>query len=275
MKFVEIFFIVACFQAITCGPVNKHQVEVENQRSFDIIGGFLAVVNQLIATMTKALEDVEIKTRNWIQKEIGKIENAVANSINDFNQYIEQVKAELNALMNNLNPCLEEVPEKIRNAKNETAIEIKACHEDGLSKLSQIQQDIKNYRDTKQAAINGAISYIQSCSDQPDFGDKIKCAVDASRNISSTVRVLQENIASTSEIISGRIRNALAENHECVARALQAGQLKIQVILEEARQCLEDLNTSTTEPTTASDGIQSSPENSDTTAIPSTSGTDQ
>lgn len=262
MKFVEIFFFVACFQAITCGPMNKHQVEVENQRSFDIIDGFLAVVSQLIATVTKALEDVEIKTRNWIQEEIGKIENAVANSINDFNEYIEQVKAELDDLMNNLNLCFEEVPEKIRNAKNETAIEIKACHEDGLSKLSQIQQDIKNYRDTKQAAINGAISYIQSCSDEPDFGDKIKCAVDASRNISSTVRVLQENIANTTEIISGRIKNALAENHECVTTALQAGQLKIQNILEDTRQCVED---STTEPTTAtSDGIQSSPENSDT-----------
>lgn len=65
MKFVttiSIFFIVACLQVITCEPVNRYPVEVENQRSFDIIGGFLTVVNQLIATVTKALEDVENKT---------------------------------------------------------------------------------------------------------------------------------------------------------------------------------------------------------------------
>lgn len=262
MKFVEIFLIVACFQVITCEPVNRHQVEVENQRIFDIIGEFLAVISQLIATVTKALEDVEMKTEKWIQEEISEIENAIANSIKAFNQYIEQLQAELDALINNqIKPCLEEIPEKIKNATIETAIAIRTCHDQ--SKLSLIQQDIKNYRNTKQAAINGALSHIYLCSDQPDFGDKIKCAVDASRNISSTVRVLHENIANTTEIILGQIKSALAESHECVAAALQAGQLKIQKILKEARQCLEDPNT--TESTAASEDVQSTAEISETT----------
>lgn len=143
------------------------------------------------------------------------------------------MQAELDALINNqIKPCLEEVPEKIRNATIETAIAIRTCHEDGQSKLSLIQQDIKNYRDTKQSAINGAFAYIQSCSDesdQPDFGDKIKCAIDASRNISSTVKVLQENISSTTEIISSRIRNSLAETREFVATAFKQVNWKFRI----------------------------------------------
>lgn len=265
MKLI-IVLMIATLSLTYCTPTGtQQQFAKENQRFFDILSGIGGVINQLVESVNSSLNNLWGQTQTWIQNEISEVENAIANGITAFNQYIAQAQEEMDALINGqVVPCLNGVIERIQLARDETTNAINICHANGRDKLSTISQDIENYQKTKRESIEGMQAFIQFCVNEPSFGDKIKCAVDASRNISSTIGVLRENIANTTTIINAKINQVAQETHECVANELRQGQEKIQVILEDVRQCLEDAGTTTT----AAQTTESNRDNSNTNAEP-------
>lgn len=241
IKVKFLIILLALVSLSSCKTVDgRQQVTAHNERFSDIASGIIGLVNQLIESVSQAFNSFVVQTTNWIQNELLEIENALASGVIAFNNYIEQVYAELKELIEEqIVPCLEHVPENIEKVREETRIAVEACREDGKMKLSAVRQDMENYRVINQLEVDGMSAYIHSCVDQPNLGDKIKCAVDAARNISASVSVIRENIANTSEIISAKIRSAVQETHECIAAAISDGRAKIHQIFQEAQQCLE------------------------------------
>lgn len=252
---VKFFFVLlAIISSSVCETIeNRQQTASDNERFLDIISGITAVVNQLIESVTIAFNDSAVEMTNLIQSEVLKIQNTLTNSIIAFNQYIEQSLVELDALIQEqIKPCLQNTQENIENVKENTKIAVEACQENGESKLSSIQLDIKAYEETNQRAVDAMSASIQSCVNETNFGDKIKCAVDASRNISSNVQIIRKNIANTTSLVLTEIREAVVETHECIANAIRDGHADVNQILVEARQCLEEATeTSTNEGTTS------------------------
>lgn len=247
MKF-SIFLVItlAIQNSVLCRSTADQKVSIE-AKSFDgVISTLNAMISQLVASVQYAWENVVSQTQSWIQNEINQIEDAIVNGRNAFLQYVQQVEAELDSLINDqVRPCLADVPDKIKTVRNETELAVEQCRETGRSHLAAIEEDVVKYREVNQAAIEGVFAYIQSCANQPNPGDKIKCAVDAARNISSTVEVVRENIANTSKTVSATIRSVILDTHECIACELRIGREKVQEILEEARNCLEEAASST------------------------------
>lgn len=233
-------------------PLIRQQSAVDNERINGVVTGVNALVSQLIESVKYSLSNLKAQTESWIQNEGREVVQSMENGVIAFNQYVQQVQAQLEALINDqLKPCLEGIPEEIRAVHEETRSRIQTCQENGWSQLSLIEEDIENYRNINQEAAEGVVEFIQTCGNLTDVGDKIKCAVDAARNITNTIRVIRENIVNTSTIVSAKIRSAVTETHECISVEQQNGHQKIQAIFEEARQCLEE-STDASETTEAS-----------------------
>ena len=246
MKFAVVLLIIV--GSTFCGAISQKQVAIENERFFYLIGGISSMINQLIESVKAALNGLVVQTQTWIQNEIKTIEDIITNGINSFNQYIKDIKAELEVLVNEqLKPCLQEFRENIKAVEEETKREIKNCRDNGWKNLKTIQEDVENYKMIHHEAVQNLADFIDSCKNQPNFGDKIKCAVDASRLISTTIGVLRENIKTTTQIVSEKIKITVFQTRECIAEQLKNGQFLVQEIFEETRRCLKDGSTTTTE----------------------------
>lgn len=214
----------------------------DNQKFIGIVNGLNVIAGQLIESVKNSLGELSVQTQNWIQNVTEEVESFIANSIYTFDQYIEEMQQQINE---EIEPCLEDACEKIKNVKAEASGTIDACRSEGYLKLSTIREDIENYRQLNQKTFEGMVTFIQSCHEQPSFGDKIKCAVDASRNISSSVTVFQENVHNTTISVGETIRSSAEETHECIWAAVADAKSRIQIIIEEARQCLQDATSTT------------------------------
>lgn len=245
MKLIVCIFVFILTSGYAQLP--SQELALENQRFIDIIGGLSSLTNQLVESVKQALRDLVNQTANWIQNEIYTIDKAIQDGINAFNQYVENV---LTIVNQQIKPCLAGAKEKVESIKEETKQSISTCHQQGLFKLMSIQDDIENYREINNSAIGNAFVFIQSCLNQPNFGEKIKCAVDASRNVSKTVEVLRENISETSHKIAAKIRGAVAETQKCVATAIRNGHQSIEDILDEVRECFTSTESSSGETST-------------------------
>lgn len=245
MKFIIILLIFV--GSTFCEIVDPQQVAIEDQRFVEIVSGISAVINQLIDSIKAALNDLADQTKNWIRNELAAYEKATASVIDSFNEYTRKVKAELEALVNEqIKPCLEGLPQKIKAVEEETKQALKVCRRNGWSNLQTIKDDVANYRAIKQEAVTGMTAFIQSCANESSFSEKIKCTVEASRNVSRTAGVLRENIANTTAIVSAKIRTTVSKTHDCCVGVLRNSQREIQEIMEEARQCLEDASSTET-----------------------------
>lgn len=245
------FLIVslAIFGSSFCATIDSRK-EIENERFLDIVLGISSVVNQLIDSVKHDLNNLVAQTSKWIQSEVREIETTLATGIIAFQQYIEQVYTELEVLIDEqIWPCLENIPEGIENVREQTLVAAENCQENGESKLSSIQLDVESYRESNQQSVEGMSAFIQACRNQANLGDQIKCAVDASRNISSSIGVLRENLANTTEIVSAKLESAVRETRECIATASRDGQANIQRLFEEARECLETATETSSQPT--------------------------
>lgn len=263
MKFLIILLVFLGTQSSAFSTLtpSQQQVAIDNQRFFDILSGISSVINQLIESGKRALDNFCNQTQNLIENEASIIENAYTNGINAFNEYVAQVQAEADQIQ----PCIEDIPEKIQNVREETRAAIKKCLENGRAQLQSIRDDIDNYRKINHEAIAGVQTFIEECVNRPSFGDKIKCAVDASRNISATVEVFRDNIENTKNIVVQKIREASASTHECIAQQIMNGQTKIKEILEEARQCLDDAKSTVQDQSTTVDPTTEAPATDDPT----------
>lgn len=246
---ILLVFLVFSVAFVHCEPLYRRQSAAENERFVNIFGALTSVVHQLGESVKNALNALKAQTESWIQKAILDLTNSVENAINAF---VKQAHDELNAIINGqIKPCLGDVPDKVKIAIEETHLAIRVCHKNGWSKLSSIQEDINNYKNTNQKAVEGVIASIHSCVEEPDFGEKIKCAVDAARQISGALVVIRENIASTSTLVSTKIQEAVAEAYMCETMEIQTGQQKTESIFEDARKCIEDSGTTTEGPQTS------------------------
>lgn len=218
-------------------------------QKFGILTGIAQLVHQIVEGVKNSLDDFAAQTQDWIQNQISVIEDAIVSSADAFNEYIQEVQRQIDSLVNGqLRPCLDGITEKIENVRQETKAARDNCREEGWSMLLSIQEDVDNYRQVNQELFNGTLHYIAACANQPNIGDAIKCAVDASRNISRSVAIFRENLRETTIVISEKFRTAAAETHECISSANAEGKQRIRDILDEARQCLEDATSSTNVP---------------------------
>lgn len=247
MKFTIILLIFA--SSTFCQTFERNPIE--NQRFLDTLKGLSAVMNQLLESVKTALSGLVIQTQNWIENQLNEIGKVIANGLLAFNQYIQQMESELEALVNGqIKPCLVGLPEKIKDVQKKTKEAVEVCQNNGWTNFQTIKQDILDYRKTNQEQIQYMANFINSCVNEHNFVDKIKCALQAAQNVSQTVGALRENIASTTYIVATKIQTTVSITYQCIESQLRLGQEQIEGILEEARQCLKD-GPSTESPTTA------------------------
>lgn len=245
MKCLVLVLLVIASQSVTHGVSFEHpqEVAIENQRHFEIANGIAAVITQLAESVKSSLDNLWVDSQNWIHNELVVLQTAIVNGTKALESFLQEVEAEVETLVNEkIEPCFEGVREKLNNTRYETRAGIKACRENGREKLSTIREDVKNYREINQAAIEGVQAYLEACANQTEFNSKIRCALDAARNITDTARAIRENYLNTRAIIAAKVHQAAYETHECIVNELREGRDKIELIIEDVRQCLEEAN---------------------------------
>lgn len=259
---MKLIFLFCVLFAVGCSSdfvaVEDQRVALENQRFLDIVGGLSSLVGQLIESVKQALRDLVSQTGVWIHKEIATIQNAIKEGIKGFNDYIKSVEKLIN---DTIKPCFEAVPEKVEKIRNATHEGVQNCLQSGLAQLMSIQHDVQDYKEVNQKAVEASYSHIQACFSAPNFGDKVICAVNASRNITATVELLRVNIANLSTTVSEKVKSSATQTHSCVTSKLKEGRQKIEQVISEARECLKQTTTQKPDETTDDDGSGADPDN--------------
>lgn len=121
----------------------------------------------------------------------------------------------------------------------EVTAKIRNCREIAIENLSDIQRDVETYKKANQAAFEGALSFVQECNALLDVGDKIKCIVDASRNISNAVAVFRENLNHFLTVVDERVTKVVADTKDCINSEVVSAQQAVMEIIVAAEKCLE------------------------------------
>ncbi|CAO1420836.1 unnamed protein product [Diamesa serratosioi] len=254
MKQLSIFFVILLAGvSVQCASVDPVELrsQIQNQRFFDLIGGIASVIGQLIQQTTQAIENFRIQILENIAAQIASFEIYLIDTGNAFQNYVENVQAQIDALINGkIKPCLSGIPEDIQVVRQETRDNIEKCVEGGKLQLSSVKQEVEKYKVGTQLEIQKSQEIIDKCVQEQNFGDKIKCAVDAARIVSSAIARIRENISDTIETYRTSIGAILSGTMQCVTYEVQVGEAKMGAILENARQCLE-----ATEETTVSAAV--------------------
>lgn len=254
---VLLLFLVFSAAFVDCGPLSRQQSAVENERAFNILELFNTVISGLVESVKDALIKMRAEMDKLIQKEILLLAQAVKDGIDNFNQHVQQMRDQLDDLINEqIKPCLEDVRHQVNEVAERTKMEVYAC---GRKQLSAIQEYINKFQTINKESVKTVVKLIHACERVNDIGEKIKCAIDASREISNAIEVIRVNIATTSAEIPVKIDKAVAEYHYCISTKIQNGQQEVQEIFDKARQCLDQ--TETPEDTTGATEETETPEN--------------
>ena len=183
MKLLSILIVILVAGiSVQCASVNlaAHQNQIQNQRFFDLIGGITSVIGQLIQQTQHTIENFRIQILQNITAQIVAFEMYLIDSGNAFQNYVEKVQAQIDALINGkIKPCLSGIPENIQIVREETRNNIQQCVEGGKLQLASIREKVQKYSIGTQQEIQKSQKIIDQCVQEPNFGDKIKCAVDA------------------------------------------------------------------------------------------------
>lgn len=210
------------------------------------LNGFATAIDQIIRSIAASLDNVSESVREMIENEILNIQSAIINGINEFQNMINKVREEINERINEeIRPCFEGVPEKLEEIGNDTRSGVEVCRENERIELEVIQAEINEYRDQNKKLAEGSRQYIQSCFNQSNFGDAIKCGVDAIRNTTATVSAIRENNNIIREIYKNKVRQVQEEARECIRAEILEGRKKASEVFKEVADCIKEKRSST------------------------------
>lgn len=277
-KFLLTFIALGLISSLSCLPSEVQRTRLENQRFFDIVGAITKLVNSLIQTVQNKLNDLVNQTGAIILQGIENIEKAITDAITDFSDQIKNVQEQLNALVNEtVKPCLDGLNGEIIGVQNETLTNIALCYETGRTELDKISEYIANYTAKNNQEFQSVRDKIQECIAEPDFGDKIKCAVDASNTIRDAVINYAQNIDDTAKGIFSTITNSVNGTFVCIQNESDLGEDKLNEIVDHVTTCLSqeettEEGTTTTESTTVENTSTTTEDlDTSTTELPTTS----
>lgn len=238
MKFFMLFALLcAAFCSDGAATVEK---KIGNRESLDVTSSLSALIGQIIASVQASLHEMTVQTESLIQSALSEIDNTVRNLEAAVSVYIQEVKDQIDKLVNEeILPCLEGVLGEVDNVLTEATAGIRNCQEIATGKLTAIREDVESFKKVNQAAFEGALAFVHECSTLSNFGDKVKCIVDASRNMSSAVAVFRENLSHFISVVEARVGEVVAETKECVNNEVVLAQKAVSDTLVDAEKCLE------------------------------------
>lgn len=157
-----------------------HQTQIQNQRFFDLISGIASVIGQLIQQARHAVENFRSQLLQHISDRQAAFEAYLIESRIAFDNYVQNVQAQIDILINGkIKPCLSSIPEDIMASRQLTRSNVKQCIDGGKLQLSKIKDAVEGYKVGTQQEIQKSQEIIDKCVKEHNFGEKIKCAVDA------------------------------------------------------------------------------------------------
>lgn len=213
----------------------------KEQQFFDVTSGLSALIGQMIASVQGSLHELTVQTENLIQTAIAEIDSTISSTVEAFGVYIQEVKDQIEKLINEeLLPCLDRLLGEIDDAVKEVDAKIRNCRENAIENLSYIQKDVETYKKENQAAFEGTLAFVNECNALLDVGDKIKCIVDASRNITNAVAVFRENLSHFLTVVDERVTKVVADTKDCINSEVVSAQQAVSEIIVAAEKCLEE-----------------------------------
>lgn len=214
-------------------------VEKNSEGTLDLTSGLTALIGQMLASVQASLQELVLQTESLIQSALTEIDNTISNLEAAFKVYLQEVKDQIEKLVNEeLLPCLEEALSKIDGVLEETTAGIQNCREIAVENLSTIRKDVEYYKQANQATFEGVSSFVDACISLHDLGDKIKCLVDASRNVSSSVAAFRENLTHFLTVVDEKVSQVVVDVKECVNAEVVAAQQAVSEIIEAAEKCV-------------------------------------
>lgn len=168
--------------SVQCASVDPalQQSQIQHQRFFDLISGIASVIGQLIQQARHAIENFRSQILQNISDRIRAFENYLIDSGNAFENYVQNVQAQIDIMINGkIKPCLSTIPGDIETARQVTRNNIVQCVEAGKLQLSSVSDGVEGYKVGTQQEIQKSQEIIDKCVNEQNFGEKIKCAVDA------------------------------------------------------------------------------------------------
>lgn len=183
MKLLCMFMIIlVAGVSVQCASVDSalHQSQIQNQNIFDLISGIASVIGQLIEQARHAIENFRSQTLQNISDRLRAFETYLIDSGKAFENYVQNVQDQIDILINGkIKPCLSNIPDDIETARQMTRNNIEQCVEAGRSQLSSVKDEVEIYKVGTQQEIQKSQEIIDKCVKEQNFGEKIKCAVDA------------------------------------------------------------------------------------------------
>lgn len=208
-------------------------------KSFDIIGGIVSVVDQLANQARNSLDNL-ISQANQTATEISNnFQDFLAQSGQEFKNFTDNIQNGIETLIGDkILPYLMDIPTEFEKIRNEKSENIEKCMNDSKIRSDSINEEIAVYVNNTSDQIEAMRASVVVCIEEPDFGEKIKCAVDASRVIYSSIGKIFENIANaTGTAISSFYSNS-NQTLTCISSANEAGRNRTVLLLNQTRDCL-------------------------------------
>lgn len=241
-----ILISILLFSSVFAFNFDPDQDEIYSQKYGRNLSGFVAVIDQIVRSILTSLDSISKSVRDWIETEIRNFQTAVANAEKEFQNFVNRLQAEIEKAAEDIRPCFDGAPEKFEEIGNDTRADVEACRASGKSKYEVIQGEINVYRDSNKKLLEGSGKYIESCFNKPNFGDAIKCGVDAVRNVSSTVSAIDENNKAVRTIYQTKVRQVRDETRKCISDEISTARNEINAVIKEISDCIEEKRTSTT-----------------------------
>lgn len=224
----------------------KFQSNVPQTKTFDIIGGIIEIADQLVKQVQIALDHMSEEAGNTIERIGDQIESFFEAAGQAIENYADQVQQEIESLIaDQILPCLVGRSEEIETIRNETHENVAECRSNSIARLQNLVEELEVYVNNTRDEISEIRLSIRTCLDEQDLGEKIKCAVDASRVIRASVGAIFENIRNASQTITSEVYTTATEHYQCVTQAREEGRIKTIQVLNEVRDCIAN-STNTT-----------------------------
>ncbi|KAL7019108.1 hypothetical protein ACKWTF_011015 [Chironomus riparius] len=240
MKFLTLFLVSLFFASSFQYSTDYYtELRIRDQRALDLTGALVGVVDQLIQTVSGALNNLLTTVGNLVLNGITSIETAIQQAIANFVFDLLKAKDEIEELIGvGIVGCFSETDGKFQDIKTETIEEITECYYEGKDILTSISNDVENFGYANQQIISNVRATIEDCLKKPSFGDKITCAVEAAAITRNSVEALLQNIDNTAKSITSKIEDSIKGSYECIDNQIKAGEEQISDMLEEVRECI-------------------------------------
>ncbi|KAL7019107.1 hypothetical protein ACKWTF_011015 [Chironomus riparius] len=271
MKFLTLFLVSLFFASSFQYSTDYYtELRIRDQRALDLTGALVGVVDQLIQTVSGALNNLLTTVGNLVLNGITSIETAIQQAIANFVFDLLKAKDEIEELIGvGIVGCFSETDGKFQDIKTETIEEITECYYEGKDILTSISNDVENFGYANQQIISNVRATIEDCLKKPSFGDKITCAVEAAAITRNSVEALLQNIDNTAKSITSKIEDSIKGSYECIDNQIKAGEEQISDMLEEVRECIAlkstTIATTPDQTTTPEVGTTTDPEQTTTT----------